>query len=217
MVDAFAALHMVDIDATGLSDMDRGPGYVSRQVSGWSKRYRAARTPDVPDAEAIMSWLDINQPPDVSHCLIHGDWRFDNLVVDDNAEIIGILDWEMSTIGDPCMDLGAALAYWVQEDDSLEFKSFRLQPTDSPGMLNRAEVIHRYGSSMTPEVRDSLEINMSFYEVYGLFRLAAIIQQIWLRYSSGATTNPQFAKFGDAVNMLISRANRMMGISENGN
>jgi aminoglycoside phosphotransferase (APT) family kinase protein len=206
MVDSFAALHLVDIGAAGLTDLDKGPGYVARQVGGWSKRYRAARTPDVPDAESIMNWLDTNQPPDVSHCLIHGDWRFDNLVVDDNAEIIGILDWEMSTIGDPCMDLGAALAYWIQQDDAPDFTSFKLQPTDTPGMLNRAEVIARYGTSMPQEVRDSLESNLSFYEVYGLFRLAVIIQQIWARFCSGATTNPQFAGFGSAVNMLIQRA-----------
>lgn len=213
MVDSFAALHRVDIGAAGLNDLDRGPGYVGRQVTGWSKRYRASRTPDVPDAESIMNWLDANQPPDVSHCLIHGDWRFDNLVVNDNAEIIGILDWEMSTIGDPCMDVGAALAYWIQEDDSEAFKSFKLQPTDTPGMLSRTEVIERYGSLMPDEIRDSLKKNQCFYEVYGLFRLAVIIQQIWARYSSGATTNPQFASFGRAVNMLIQRAHDQINLT----
>ena len=217
MVDSLAALHMVDIHATGLVDMDKGPGYVGRQVSGWSKRYRAARTTDVPDAEEIMDWLNANQPPDVSHVLIHGDWRFDNLVIDDHAKIIGILDWEMSTIGDPCMDLGAALSYWVQADDPADFRSLRLQPTDQLGMLTRAEVVERYSNAMTQEVRDSLERNWLFYEVFGLFRLAVIIQQIWARYSSGASTNPQFTGYGAAVNMLINRAIRCLGVSRNGN
>lgn len=206
MVDALAQLHTVDIQETGLADLDKGPGYVARQVNGWSQRYRAARTPDVPSAEGVMQWLADHQPDDVEHVLIHGDWRLDNLVVNDQAEIIGILDWEMSTVGDPCMDLGAAMAYWIQANDTPEFRSLRLQPTDTPGMLTRAEVVQRYGAAMTPEVQQSLANNWLFYEVYGLFRLAVIVQQIWARYSSGSTTNSQFAGYGAAVHMLIARA-----------
>lgn len=206
MVDSLARLHAVDIDAVGLAGLDKGPGYVSRQVSGWSTRYRNARTPDVPVAEDLMSWLEENQPVDVAHCLIHGDWRLDNLVINGNREIIGILDWEMSTVGDPCMDLGAALAYWVQADDSPEFSMMRLQPSHLPGMLTRSEIIARYSSQVSPEVAQSLEDHWVFYETYGLFRLAVIVQQIWARYQSGATTNPQFAGFGVIVTMLIERA-----------
>lgn len=210
MVDALAALHRVDLVEVGLSDLDRGPGYVARQVAGWSKRYRAARTPDVPEAEDLMQWLDVHQPPDVEHVLIHGDWRFDNLVMSPSAEIAGILDWEMSTVGDPCMDLGAALAYWVQADDSPEFQSLRMQPTDAPGMLTRVEVVERYSSNMSPEVQESLKNNWLFYEVFGLFRLAVIVQQIWARYQAGTTTNQQFAGFGVATNMLINRAQSLV-------
>ncbi len=210
MVDALAQLHNVDLVDVGLVDLDRGPGYVARQVAGWSKRYRAARTPDVPEAEDVMQWLDVHQPPDVAHVLIHGDWRFDNLVMSPEAEIAGILDWEMSTVGDPCMDLGAALAYWVQADDSPEFRSLRMQPTDAPGMLTRSEVVERYSQSMSVEVRDSLSANWLFYEVFGLFRLAVIVQQIWARYQAGTTTNPQFAGFGAATNMLIGRAQSLL-------
>lgn len=210
MIDALSALHTVDIHSTGLNNLDKGPGYVARQISGWSSRYRAARTPDVPDADALMHWLDENQPPDVGHALVHGDWRFDNLVVNDKAEIIGILDWEMATVGDPCMDLGAAMAYWIQIDDTAEFKILRLQPTDIPGMLTRSEVVQRYSDSMSPEVQDSLRENWLFYEVYGLFRLAVIVQQIWARYSSGATTNQQFAGYGSVATMLINRAQSLI-------
>lgn len=210
MVDSLAALHQVDIHATGLAELDKGPGYVNRQVTGWSKRYRAARTPDVPDAEVVMQWLASHQPADVGHVLIHGDWRFDNLVVNDQAEIIGILDWEMSTVGDPCMDLGSALAYWVQADDDPSFRSLRMQPTDAPGMLTRSEVVQRYSQAMPAEVSTALAENWKFYEVFGLFRLAVIVQQIWARYSSGATTNQQFAGFGAAATMLISRAESLI-------
>ncbi len=206
MVDALAALHQVDFAAAGLSDLDRGDGYVTRQVSGWSKRYRDSRTTDVPDAEGLMSWLAENQPPDVEHALIHGDWRFDNLVLNPSGELIGILDWEMSTVGDPCMDLGAALAYWVQADDDAAYVSVRMQPTDISGMLTRAEVVDRYGELMGGDVQHSLREHWMFYETFGLFRLSVIIQQIWARYQSGATTNPRFSGFGQVVNMLITRA-----------
>lgn len=206
MVDAFAQLHQINVSEVGLAELDRGNGYVARQVSGWSKRYRDARTADVPDAESLMAWLSSNQPPDVEHALIHGDWRFDNLVLDSQGELIGILDWEMSTVGDPCMDLGAAMAYWVQADDDPEFSSFRMQPSNAPGMLTRSEVVERYGASMGGEVAESLRVHWDFYEIYGLFRLAAIIQQIWARYQSGATTNPRFAGFGQVVTMLLMRA-----------
>lgn len=206
MVDSLSALHNIDIHQTGLSDLDKGEGYVARQVSGWSSRYRAARTPDVPDAEALMLWLDENQPADLVHTLIHGDWRFDNLVVNDSAEIIGILDWEMATVGDPCMDLGAAMAYWIEQTDDPEFKILRLQPSDVPGMLTRAEVVERYSDSMNVQVQQALKENWNFYEVFGLFRLAVIVQQIWARYISGASTNTQFATYGSVASMLVNRA-----------
>jgi aminoglycoside phosphotransferase (APT) family kinase protein len=206
MVDAFAQLHQINVAEVGLAELDRGDGYVARQVSGWSKRYRDARTADVPDAESLMSWLSTHQPPDVEHALIHGDWRFDNLVLGSQGELIGILDWEMSTVGDPCMDLGAAMSYWVQADDDPDFFQFRKQPSDAPGMLTRSEIVERYSARMGGEVAESLRVNWKFYEIFGLFRLAVIIQQIWARYQSGASTNPRFAEFGQVVNMLMKRA-----------
>ncbi len=210
MVDAFAQLHQINVSEVGLAELDRGDGYVARQVTGWSRRYRDARTADVPDAESLMAWLASNQPPDVEHALVHGDWRLDNLVLDSHGELIGILDWEMSTVGDPCMDLGAAMSYWVQADDDSEFSSFRMQPSNAPGMLTRSEIVERYSALMGGEVAESLRVNWKFYEIFGLFRLAVIIQQIWARYQSGATTNPRFAEFGQVVNMLMKRAQNQL-------
>ena len=147
-LDTLVALHRVDVEAAGLASLSRGPGYVARQVGGWSERYRRARTDDVGDFEDVMAWLDAHQPEDVAQALIHNDFRFDNLVLslDDPTEVIGVLDWEMATIGDPLMDLGGAIAYWVQADDDEPFVANRLQPTHAPGMLTRAEVarvLHR--------------------------------------------------------------------------
>ncbi|MCW2779290.1 MAG: putative aminoglycoside phosphotransferase [Frankiales bacterium] len=202
MFRALADLHAVDLDAAGLRDLGKGDGYVRRQVEGWSRRYRAALTDDVPDAEDVMAWLDAHQPSDVGQVLVHGDWRFDNLVLDpdDLSRVRAVLDWEMATVGDPLMDLGAALAYWVQADDDDLFRLMRRQPSDVPGMPTREEVVADYAARSGREVGD-----WTFYEVYGLFRLAVIVQQIWYRYRAGQTTNPAFQHFGGACTLLVER------------
>lgn len=212
-VDRWADLHSVDVSEAGLADWGKGPGYVDRQVFGWSDRYRRARTDDVPDGEDVMSWLEDHRPADVAACVIHGDWRLDNMVMDSislteggDPQIIGVLDWEMATIGDPLMDVGAALAYWIDSTDAdvdPAFAALKRQPSDIPGMPTRADITRRYAERMGFD-----DVNWSFYEVYGLFRLAVILQQIWARYRSGQTTNPAFAPFGDAVRVLLARAAR---------
>ena len=209
-VDTLADLHAVDVQAAGLAGLSRGPGYVGRQVAGWSQRYRKARTPDVPDAEKVIAWLAAHQPDDVASVLIHNDFRFDNLVLDPAGptRIVGVLDWELATVGDPLMDLGSALAYWVQADDDPVMRRLRRQPTHAPGMLTRAEVVEHYaqrsGLAVTPE-------QWRFYEVFGLFRLAVIAQQIHYRFFHGQTTNPAFAQFGAAVAYLDHRSQTILG------
>ena len=200
LINGLVQLHAVD--ASILSELNKGPGYVQRQVEGWSKRYRNALTDDVPNGEKVMAWLDANRPDDVDSCVIHGDWRIDNVVFDlEQARIVGVLDWELATVGDPLMDLGSALAYWVDRDDEPAFASLRRQPSHLPGMPTREEFVARYVQLSGRACAD-----FTFYEVFGLFRLAVIIQQIWARYRAGQTTNPAFAGFGDAVNTLINRA-----------
>ena len=200
LVAGLAQLHAVD--ATVLSELNKGPGYVTRQVDGWSKRYRNALTDDVPDGEEVMGWLDANKPEDVGSCIIHGDWRIDNMVFDlGRKKLVGVLDWELATVGDPLMDLGSALAYWVDRDDDLEFASLRRQPSHLEGMPTRKEFIAKYLELSGRKCSD-----FTFYEVFGLFRLTVIIQQIWARYRAGQTTNPAFKGFGVGVNILINRA-----------
>jgi aminoglycoside phosphotransferase (APT) family kinase protein len=207
VIDAQADLHALDPQEAGLADLGRGPGYVERQVSGWSRRYRDARTDDVPDAEDVMGWLQSNQPADVAFRLIHGDWRLDNLVLDLTPEprIVGVLDWEMATVGDPLMDVGASLAYWITAADDEAYQLMRMQPTDLDGIPSRDEYVDRYLERTGFVIDDWL-----FYEVYGLFRLAVIAQQIWYRYRLGETTNPAFIRFGAAVTMLVDRARNRM-------
>ncbi len=201
-IDRLVALHQVDVHAAGLETLGKGAGYCRRQIDGWSERYRKARTWNVPRFERVIAWLAANTPDDVATCVIHNDFRLDNLVLDgeDPARIVGVLDWEMATLGDPLMDLGNALAYWVEAADGPFSRALRRQPTHLPGMLTRAEVIGRYAgrSGFAPP-------SWTFYEVYGLFRLAGIAQQIYYRYHSGETKNPAFRHFWLYVHLLHRR------------
>ena len=200
LVSGLSQLHSVD--GSVLAELNKGPGYVTRQVEGWSKRYRNALTDDVPDGEDVMNWLLSNKPDDVGSCIIHGDWRIDNMVLDlTQKKLVGVLDWELATVGDPLMDLGSALAYWIDKDDEPMFASLRRQPSHLDGMPTRKEFIAKYLQLSGRKCDD-----FTFYEVFGLFRLTVIIQQIWARYKAGQTTNPAFKGFGMGVNILINRA-----------
>jgi aminoglycoside phosphotransferase (APT) family kinase protein len=146
LVDVWAELHAVDAAPIGLADFGKPEGYVRRQVEGWSARYRDARTPDAPEFETVMAWLAERMPPDSGVAtIIHNDYKFDNLVLDpaDPTRIVGVLDWEMATIGDPWMDLGASLAYWVEATDPEPLQMMRRLPTMLPGMMTRREVVAR--------------------------------------------------------------------------
>ena len=157
-----------------------------------------------------MAWLDAHQPDDVATCVIHNDFKIDNLVFapDDPTRVIGVLDWEMATLGDPLMDLGGALAFWIQADDSDELKLTKRVPTDLPGHDHargvRAAYCERMGFDLTPE-------QWRFYEVFGLFRNAVIAQQIYYRYFHGQTTNEMFALFGPGVQILDRRIAELLG------
>ncbi|MBS3803060.1 MAG: phosphotransferase family protein [Oleiphilaceae bacterium] len=211
VIDKLVDLHQVDARAAGLDHLGKGAGYVERQIGGWSDRFRKARTADVGDFEAVMSWLADKMPDDVAQCVIHNDFRFDNVVLnpDNPFEVIGVLDWEMATIGDPLMDLGNSLAYWVQADDEGLFQMLRRQPTHRPGMLTRAQVADYYLE------KSGLKVDrFDYYEIYGLFRLAAIIQQIYYRFYHGQTKDKRFAAFGHAAQYLEKRCLALIEASD---
>jgi aminoglycoside phosphotransferase (APT) family kinase protein len=205
-VDALVALHSVDPGGTDLEAFGRGPCYASRQITGWSDRYVRARTWNVPSCRRVRLWLAGNTPEDVATRVIHGDFRIDNLVLDPHAPdtIRAVLDWEMATLGDPLMDLGNSLAYWVQSDDDFVARATRRQPTHLPGMLTRAELVDAYFERSGLRRPD----NWVFYEVYGLFRLAVIVQQIYYRYHHKQTRNPAFKNFWLLVHYLDRRCRR---------
>jgi len=209
-LDVLVALHSVDPSGAGLAELGRGDGYVARQVTGWAQRFRAARTEDVGDYEEVIGWLQEHRPGDRGTCVIHNDFRLDNVVLagGDPLQVVGVLDWEMATVGDPLMELGGALAYWIQADDEEAFRALRRQPTHLPGMLTRAEMVDYYarrtGLSLTAE-------QWRFYEVFGLFRLAVIAQQIYYRYHQGQTTNEAYARFLPVVRHLEHRCHLLVG------
>ncbi len=212
-LDVLVELHQVDPGQAGLGSLDRGPGYVARQVGGWSKRFRAARTDDVGDYEQVMTWLDEHQPDDVASRVVHNDFRLDNVVLGPPAagsvplRVTGVLDWEMATLGDPLMDLGGALAYWIQADDDEDYLAIRRQPSHVPGMLTRAEMVAYYAERSGFEVSPE---QWRFYEVFGLFRLGVIAQQIYYRYHEGQTSNEEYARFLPVVRYLDQRCTRLV-------
>jgi len=198
-VDGLADLHAVDYRAAGLGDLGRPEGYVTRQVEGWTARWHGSRTDDVPDLDRAAAWLAASLPPETGAALLHNDYKYDNLVLhpEDLARIVAVLDWEMATVGDPLMDLGSSLGYWMDPDDAPELRLLPAGPTTLPGNLRRAEVVERYAARSGRDVS-----NVLFYYVYGLFKIAVIAQQIYYRYRQGLTRDERFAAMLGAVRIL---------------
>jgi len=188
-VDNLAEIHGLDYEVAGLGDLGHPDGYVQRQIEGWSRRYRKAQTDEVADIDAVMTWLAQNLPAESGAALIHNDYKFDNLVLDpdDLTRIKAVLDWEMCTIGDPLMDLGTSLGYWIEAGDPPALLGL-LNLTALPGVYDRAQVVERYEQASGRAVRDPL-----FYYAYGVFKIAVIVQQIYARYRKGLTQDPRFA------------------------
>jgi aminoglycoside phosphotransferase (APT) family kinase protein len=202
-VDVLCELHALDVKAIGLGDFGQPEGYVARQVGGWAKRYKDAQTDDIPEVEQVGKWLGTHLPVSGPPTLIHNDYKFDNLVLDpgDLSKIVGILDWEMATLGDPLMDLGTALCYWVDATDPDLLQLFAFGPTALPGMLTRRQVAERYGAATGRDLS-----HIGFYYCFGLFKTAVVAQQIYARYKQGLTHDERFAMFIEAVRVLARQA-----------
>ncbi len=197
LFDVFEELHSVDYEAIGLGDLGRPEGYCQRQVEGWSKRYVAAKTPDAPSYEKVMQWFHEKLPTALQQnggeraCLVHNDYKMDNVIWDpeDPTRIIGVLDWEMTTLGHPLMDLGNSLGYWVQKDDPQFMQDIRSMATNIAGALTRQEIVDRYAQN------SGIPINhFEFFHAFGLFRLAVIAQQIYYRFHHGQTQDQRFQR-----------------------
>lgn len=193
-------LHQVDYLAAGLEDFGRPEGYARRQVEGWNGRMQAAATDDGEIFEDVQDWLVQNLPAnEPAPAILHGDYRMDNVILDkdDPFKVIALLDWEICALGNPLMDLGNALAYWVEPDDPAYLQAIMMQPSSAPGMLSRAEIIELYAEKTGLDVSD-----FTFYYTYGLFRNIVILQQIYYRYYHKMTQDKRFEKFGWLVQAI---------------
>jgi aminoglycoside phosphotransferase (APT) family kinase protein len=195
-IDNLAELHAVDYQAAGLAELGRPAGYVERQIRGWTQRYHRARTDDLPEMDQVAAWLAEKMPPESGAALIHNDYKYDNLVLDpaDWSHIVAVLDWEMATLGDPLLDLGTSLGYWVQGDDPALMHTLQFSPTYLPGNPGRAELAAQYAQASGRDIS-----NIVYYYVYGTFKLAVVIQQIYYRYKLGLTQDSRFASLDQVV------------------
>lgn len=200
-VDELVALHAVDLDAIGLAEFGRPQGYVARQISGWTSRYTRSQTDDIADMDRLATWLDEAQPGESGAALIHNDFKYDNLVLDpdDPSRIVGILDWEMATVGDPWMDVGSTLGYWIEADDGAALQMMPFRVAAFPGTWSRARVVEAYAERSGRAVGAP-----AFYHAYGLFKLAVVAQQIYARFAAGLTDDPRFGMMIQGVRALAA-------------
>jgi aminoglycoside phosphotransferase (APT) family kinase protein len=199
LIKNLADLHTLDYRAAGLDDLGHPEGYARRQVEGWTKRYVTAKTDEHPRLEAAMEWLNTNIPTDSGAALVHNDYKFDNVMLDPNdlTRIVAVLDWEMVTIGDPLMDLGTTLGYWMSRDAGDEMLNMPFNPRVLMESVSRGELADMYAKHSGRDVS-----NILYYYVFGTFKIAVIAQQIYARYSRGLTRDERFARFNRFVGAL---------------
>ncbi len=201
LVDNMVVLHALDIKTIGLDQLGKPEGYVQRQVDGWVKRYYAAETDKIETLDSIAKWMEQNLPRNQLPAFLHNDYKYDNVILDENdlSQIVGVLDWEMSTVGDPLMDLGATLAYWFEDGEGDVFKMYNL--TWLPGNFTRKEFIDRYAEKSGRDLSDIL-----FYYVFGMFKNAVIAQQIYHRWKQGHSSDARFGALLPMIKLLGEKA-----------
>jgi aminoglycoside phosphotransferase (APT) family kinase protein len=204
VADTLAELHAVDPDESGLGDLGRPVGFLERQVEGWIGRYAKARTDEIEGVEQLAGWLARSVPESPEPTIIHNDFKLNNLILDpdDLTEVRAVLDWEMATVGDPLFDLAVSLSYWTEPGDPQELKAVMPTVTSTPGFMTRREFMDRYAYSSGRDLSE-----MHWYMVFGYFKLAAILQQIYARWKRGQTQDERFADFDRRVRTLILHAN----------
>jgi aminoglycoside phosphotransferase (APT) family kinase protein len=199
MVAALAALHNVDVTSPKLSALGKPSGFVERQVSGWTERWKRSQTSVLPEMDMLASWLTAHLPADPERpTLVHGDFKLDNVMLDrgDAGRIVGVFDWEMSAVGDPLVDLGILLCYWVHTATASQ-RDALTSVTNRPGWFTRAEILERYAAATGFDLTDII-----FYEVFAVFKLTVVLQQIFFRYHQGQTDDPRFATLDERVTWL---------------
>ena len=198
-IENLAQLHSLDFRAAGLAEIGKPDGYCRRQVEGWSKRYFVAKTDDLPEIDAAIEWLNAHIPDTSGAAIVHNDYKFDNIMLDpqDLTRVTAVLDWEMVTIGDPLMDLGTTLGYWMSKDVGDDLLDMPFNPRVLMTNISRTELADMYASAANRELPDLL-----FYYVFGTVKIAVIAQQIYARFDRGFTADKRFANFNRFVAAL---------------
>ena len=207
LVENLADIHAIDYKKVGLDKMGKPEGFLARQVKGWTDRYYGSKTDEIDQVDRVTKWLADNAPESPPATLIHNDYKYDNLILDPNdiTRIIGVLDWEMSTIGDPLMDLGVMLSYWVQDDDPPELRMSAFGPTANPGSMTRKEIAGYYAELTGRDIT-----NIHYYLCFATFKLAVILQQIYYRFAKGHTADERFGPLIDMVKLLVDVADQLI-------
>ena len=202
-IDCLAELHAIDIRRHGLDAIGRPEGFLERQVRGWSGRWGRARTEPVPEMEALSEWLAREMPASQPATIVHNDYKLDNLILDpqDPGHITAVLDWEMTTVGDPLVDLGIVLCYWSQAGDPPMRREAISPVTAQPDWYSRQALMQRYASASGRDLT-----GIRYYEIFGLYKLAVVLQQIYHRFHAGQTNDQRFADFNHRVRGLAESA-----------
>jgi aminoglycoside phosphotransferase (APT) family kinase protein len=202
-VENLVRLHQVDYITVGLADLGKPEGYLERQIRGWIERYHGSKTHDYPEVGKLSAWMRDHMPSTSATSLIHNDYKYDNVVLDSNdiTKIVGVLDWEMCTIGDSLSDLGTALAYWIDPTDPEKLQRNRWGPTTAPGSFTREEFVQYYARRTGSDVSQ-----IPFYLTFARFKLAVIVQQIYFRYHQGLTKDERFASMPEKIQFLLRAA-----------
>jgi aminoglycoside phosphotransferase (APT) family kinase protein len=199
-LNCLADLHAVDIEAHGLTALGKPAGFLERQVRGWAERWERAKTEEISEMNHLLRWLSERLPSSLSATLVHNDFKLDNVMLDKNdpGRIEAVLDWEMATVGDPLVDVGLVLCYWGQPSDPGGTKP---SLTSMPGWFSRSQVVDYYAERSGRDLS-----GISYYEVFAIFKLAVVLQQIYVRFHRGQTQDERFRHFDKRVRNLIDQA-----------
>lgn len=201
MVDNLVNLHSIDYTKTKLKEMTQPEGFMERQVSGWIRRYERSETDLIAGVEKLKQWLFHHIPVSGEPAIIHYDYKLNNSMFDETlTKMVGLFDWEMTTVGDPLADLGAAMSYWIEPDDPELLKNGMGTPpvTITPGFFSRKEFMELYAKKSGRDLS-----KMNFYLTFAYFKLAVICQQIYYRWKKGQTLDERFSGLNTFVNSLI--------------
>lgn len=209
VIDTLVQIHAIDWQAAGLDTFGHPPGFLERQVKGWIERYHRAKTDDIPQVEPLTDWLLSHIPQSPAPTLIHNDFKLNNMMLDaeDFTRPVAVFDWEMATIGDPLFDLAISLSYWATEDDPEELKTILPTVTMFPGFVSRETFMEIYAQKSSRDLS-----SIDYYMIFAFFKLAVIIQQIYVRWKRGQTQDERFAVFGVRVQTLITHAAQLAGV-----